>query len=463
MSKNEDTLKEGSSVRKTPSLESGSQELQELKKQITEELMKITDIDEDKLSGYIKFLENLDDTTLDNWIRGLVTELEERALPFLGLLGRSSHIPLSQKALKYLGSLQSQKSVDILTQIAETHPDKKVRKSARTNLYRLQSAGLAVKRPLDPEVAKSRERKVKHKPYQALMSNVDGSGSQLIIVAREMFAGDLHILQSVIHEEEGLKECRAMRGLTKKSFARLMEEMIERMRQEGAPDLTLVEIDYNYGMRLIVEAEKLNQTLGTEISPAYLSVKELFLESADLTVPPPIYQKLDAEKIKTQPHLLRGSAELISHPLLESWIFDIEKIKSYVDALKKQEETVLELSPQFIKEREEAVFDQALSTLFDEKHKLLYKERLEKTAYILFTKGEIEEAKKALAAALALDPQSRVPVKNHPLIVELVRRNITFLKEAEAGQLTEEGIERYYEERKKAREQSSLIITDLGF
>jgi hypothetical protein len=459
----EDTLKEASSVQGAASQEPGSQELSELKKQITEELMKITDIDEEKLSGYIKFLENLDEIPLNNLIQGLTRELEEKALPFLSLLGRSPQSKLSQKALESLGSIQSQKSVDILTQIAETHPDKKVRKSARTSLYKLQSAGLAVRRPLDPEVARSRERKVKHKPYEAMMSNVDGAGFQFVILAREMFAGDLYILQSVISEEEGLKECHGMRGLTKKSFVRFIDTLTERIRQEGLPNLTLVKIDYNYGVRLIVEAEKLNKTLGTEVPSAYLSVKELFLESADPTVPHPIYQVLDAEKIKSQPHLLSSSAELISHPLLESWFFAPEKIKNYANELKKQEETVLELSPQFIKEREEAIFDQALSALFDDKHKLLYKERLEKTAYILFTRGETEEAKKALAAALALDPQSRIPVKNHPLIVELVRRNITFLKEAETGELTEKDIEEYYEERKKARERSSLIITDLGF
>jgi hypothetical protein len=42
----------------------------------------------------------------------------------------------------------------------------------------------------------------------------------------------------------------------------------------------------------------------------------------------------------------------------------------------------------------------------------------------------------------------------------LTRRNITFYKESETDQLTEERIEEYYREREKVREQSSLIITD---
>lgn len=433
---------------------------EELKEQITEELMKITDIDEGKLSGYIKSLEELDDTELNELIVELSKELEERFLPFLALMGQGANTRIAFTAIESLGGLQSQKSVDILTQIAEGHLDKKIRKSARKSLFRLQSAGLAVKKLLDPDVARSRERKARHKPYQALMSNVDGTGSQLVILAREMLAGDLHTLQVILNEKEGIKDCHAVRGLTKKSFARFIETMLDKVQEENPFEMILEKIDYNYGIRLLTEAEKLNEALGTEVPAAYLSVKELFLESADPTVPNPIYRELDAEQIKAQSYFLSNSVELIVHPLLQSWMFDPKEIKKYVEELEKQEETVLELSPQFTKEREDAVFDQALLELFDETRKTLYKERLEKTAYLLFLQGEPEEAKKALAAAIALDPQTGVRIKDHPLMVELVRRNITFLKDSEAGKLTDERVEEYYEERAKV--QRSPIITDLN-
>jgi len=459
MPKDKDALREEPPVQGKTLSKSEAEKVEALKKQITEELVKITDIDEGKLSEYVNSLEGLQDTALAKLVSQLTAELEDKALPFLSILGQNPDARLSLGAIEYLGSVQSQKSVDILTQIAEGHPDKKARKSARKSLFRLQSAGLAVKKTPDPELTKSRERKARHKPYQAIMSNVDGTGSQLVVLAREMFAGDLHTLQAIVQDAEGIKECHAMRGLTRKSFARFIETMQERVRKESPSEMLLVKIDYNYGIRLLREAEKLNEALGTPVPDAYLSVKETFLESADPTVPNPIYREFDAEKIKTQPHLLNSSWELVTHPLLGSWLFDPEEIKKYAEALEKQQETVLELSPQFLKEQEDAIFHQALSELFDENRRVLYKGRLEKTAYILFLQGELENAKRALAAALALDPQSGLPVKNHPLIVELVRRNITFLKESQAGELTEEVVEKYYEQRAAA--QKSLIVTDL--
>jgi hypothetical protein len=441
--------------------QSETENTEKLKKQITEELLKITDISEEKLSVFIKSMETLDDKVLEDLITQLIKELEEQSLPLLSAMGRSPNTRVSLFAIENLGRIQSQKSVDILSQIAvEGQLDKKIRKAARTSLHRLHAVGLVVKKVVDPAIAKSRERKVKHKPYQAVMSNVDGAGSQLIILAREMFAGDLHILQAVINEQDGLKECHAKRGLTKKILARLIDTMPEVAREQDAPYTVLVKIDYNYGTRLIIEAEKRTESLGNPISQEYRSVKEIFLESADPTVQNPVYRELEAEKIKTQSYLLTRSADLVKHPLIEGWLFDSDKIEKYAEELEQQEETVLELSPQFVKEREDSVFDRALLELFDEKQRAFYKERLEKTAYILFIQEEIEEAKKALAAALALDLQAGVSIKNHPFITELTRRNITFYKESETDQLTEERIEEYYREREKVREQSSLIITD---
>jgi len=103
------------------------------------------------------------------------------------------------------------------------------------------------------------------------------------------------------------------------------------------------------------------------------------------------------------------------------------------------------LTPDQKNARVNSVFRSALEELFPEEKRLLWKRRLEETAYILLKTGKEKEARAAVCAAIDLEnPFS--PIDPNPFIWNLLLKSIYSLLETD------------YEEKKEG-EKTSLIVT----
>jgi hypothetical protein len=179
----------------------------------------------------------------------------------------------------------------------------------------------------------------------------------------------------------------------------------------------LVEADYDYAMSLVLDAEALSEE---DTPDDYLASKDLFGLHEAQAVENPVYQMLDAENLKNQPYFLRVSAELFQHDTFLSWHLPLDEIGEYGQELLDQDDTVLELSPQFQQERKEEVYQKLIEEKFDEEVLKRLTRRLEIMAYIFMLQENEDDAKKALTAAVTLENATDTQLKQHPFLRELI-------------------------------------------
>lgn len=379
---------------------------------IREELGKVVGIDQDILGQYAAFLGTMPAKSVENLLKTLKKELGEQTLPLLEAMVAVDDVKLVELGILQLGAVQSFKVAQLLAQIDEEHPNKKVRKAARKSLYKLKSAGIEVETSQKPLLRES-----KHQPYKSLMSAIDGSGTQLIMLAEEMLAGDLHVLQVVANEDTGIGDVYARRGMTKKMFANLPATFA---REAGGLQPMLAEADYAYARSLIAECEDIGIEAGEELSDEYLAVKDFFGLGDVEPVQNPVYDLIDTEALKQQQHFLRASPELFEVPTLLSWLLPVNETGEFAQELLDQEDGVIEVSPQFEQERKEGVYQKVIEAQFDEAAVARLRHRLEIMAYIFFLQEHHDNAKRALAAALELTDADTATLQNHPFVHQLV-------------------------------------------
>lgn len=390
--------------------------------QITTELAKVVDIDQDLLQRYVAFLRTMPGAEVESLLGSLKTTLDERLLPLLTLIAHDPKVDFAEYALGPLGAIHSLKAAQCLSDLNETHPDKKIRKAARRSLYKLKSAGIEVETTLKPLLGE-----VKHTPYKTLMSAVDGTGSQLMILSEEMLAGDLHLLQVIANDEKGIVEAFSRRGITKKMFTKLPETFARELANASP---MMVEADAAYVFSRLLELEALNATTAQDVPEDYSAMREFFgLDQAQTGLPNPIYTLLDVANLKEQPYFLRTSEDLFKQQAFLGWLLPINEMGDFAQQLLDQEDSVIELSPQFQQERKEEIYQKIVEAKFGADVIARLQRRLEIMAYIFFLQKQEESSKQALAAALALADTSAPALKGHPFIRKLILDSITIAQD----------------------------------
>ncbi len=383
---------------------------------ILAELAKVVGIDQEILKTYVEFLGTLKTGAVESMLKTLKDHLGEQLLPLLETMAYCPQKTIAEIGIGKLGTIHSFKAAQLLSDINDSHPDKKFRKAARKSLYKLQSAGIEIETSHKPLLGES-----KHQQYKSLISAVDGTGTQLIILSEEMLAGDLHLLQVIVSDEKGITECFSKRGTTKKMFAKLPETFA---RETDAMNPMFVEADYDYALSLVLDAERVSNDIAQELPESYVSMKEFFGLDQAQSVENPIYKVLDAENLKNQPYFLRTSEDLFQHSTFLSWLLPLKEMGEYAQEILDQEDSVLELSPQFQQERKEDVYQKVIEAHFGEEAVKQLQRRLEIMAYIFYLQKNEEEAKRALAAALAFIDMSKAALKRHPFLRRLILDSI---------------------------------------
>ncbi len=380
---------------------------------LSQELSKVVGLDQDLLHRCVEFLGGMKSQNVAAMLQTLKTSLGEQLLPLLEIMAQHDRAAIAELGIIGMGTVPSFKAAQLLADINETHADKKLRKAARKSLYKLKSVGIEVETTHKPLLRES-----KHLRYKAMISPIDGTGTQLIMLTQETIAGDLHFLQVVTSDEDGIVECSARRGMTKKMFEKLPENFA---RQMGSAEPMLVESDYDYAMSLALDAEERSEVIPDE----YLTNKELFELAQARPMQNPVHQQLDAETLKNQPYFLRASEELFQNDDFLSWHLPIDEMGEYAQELLDQDDTVIELSPQFQHEQQEEVYQKIVEAAFDEEMVKRLQRRLEIMAFVLMQQGKEDDAKKALTASVTLNDSPQERLKDHPFIHQLISTSLS--------------------------------------
>jgi hypothetical protein len=137
----------------------------------------------------------------------------------------------------------------------------------------------------------------------------------------------------------------------------------------------------------------------------------------------PIYHLINPEEVRGQPVWLVLSGQLLDVKEFQGWHVPPETVQKYREEVKHSGDSLIIVSPALQQERLEDVQKRALRETFGPDTCVRYRSRLEEMAYLLWQTKRPDEAKRALASALALQGEGVDPAE-HPFLRALFTRSV---------------------------------------
>ena len=265
----------------------------------------------------------------------------------------------------------------------------------KRSLYRLKSRGIAIEEA-SPGERISILRTLQAEAPKGFASAIDFLGQRLLVLVIPRIGRRWTVTQGVISDTEGLIDFSG-EEMTRKEFTRFFAEV-----QEKTP-FPFVDIEPSYAGFLLTQAYQL--TLEKKRTPpqGFLLVKGEIEDVRKEYKKPLIYSCLQVGEIAGDDWLLKKAEGLLKNDLFSSWNIEEDKIRPYADAVWEAEESKIILNQAQKEARFQEIYLKALSELFSEEKRFLFRRRLEEMAYVLFKLGRQEEAKISLAVAIDLE------------------------------------------------------------
>lgn len=346
------------------------------------------------------------------------------------VLGRDGDGDLAVAAR--LGGIAGADSAAVLRTLEDTAADKTVRKEAKRSLYRLENQGVSVERPA-PE---PRKLALGAPEVEGYLSTIDGRGDQLIWLTKPR-AGVLLHLFAVVNDPEGLKDLN-LAEVSRKGLRAIREELIEKH------EIHLIEADWRYCDLLIDRAFGWASARG-ESGGDYPGLRAQLIKEPVAAMEPPIYRHIDREAMLGDAKLLEESATLLDEKELRTWFLDRETVQPYLDELASVRDSPIVLTEAQQGERLSEIVAGAVGDVFGGDRRASWQRRLEEMAYFFHATDRPEQARKALAAALAIGTKEDGGC-GIPLFEQLCRTSVLAYWQLE-------------EQHRQEESQSSLVVT----
>jgi HEAT repeats len=380
-----------------------------------------------------------------------VTEMPlERRLAFISWLGssndpRAAHllIPLLEsqtskiasaaiEALEQLGSIAMDQTIPALNYILAASSNRALKQHARASLGRLTMHAS----PGAEDAAMSEARQHVLPPYEARISFIDGSGSQLIMLAWKRPDGLLKGMNVLYQDQWGIKDCYGIDEID----AQHWEELVVNLDEQG---FTGFVVPFAYARALVLEARALNKRTRRKLSVAYAVWRPL-VESEQIReghgdrsrAVPTMLEALQPDQATTE--LARRGDELYKASEFMSWLYEpVEDIDPYIRRY-WGETTPLDMvqakharkgSARKGRQKEkrallEELVGEAVKTLIDDKWRLLYAARLRRQAALFDFIGREEEVSLMRAVSAVLQPGSDIPIEEQAFPRIMMRLSI---------------------------------------
>jgi hypothetical protein len=329
------------------------------------------------------------------------------------LLGKGSEE--STRLAELMVTIPNQMTGRLLHRMFEVTQDKRVRKIIKRSLYRLKSKGIAVEEILSDK-EKPVLRPLQVEPKEGFASGIDSLGQRLLWLILPHPGRGLTVMHGIVSDQDGIVDF-SRDEMTRKGFRSFFEEV-----QEKNP-FSFVEMVPSYVAFLFTQVYQLNLQKGNS-SQDYLRAKSEIEDVKKDYAKPLIYSHLQADDIAGDDRMLKRGAELLKADAYSSWrIEEEEQIRPYADEVWEAEESKIVLNQAQKDARFQTIYLKALSDLFPEEKKSLYRRRLEEMAYVLLKLGKDEEAKISLSVAMDLEKPLN-PIQPNPFLFQLVIKSI---------------------------------------
>ena len=319
------------------------------------------------------------------------------------------------KIAERLAGIPDRKVAKLLQRMLEVSQEKRVRKMVKRSLYQLKSRGVPVEE-VYPGDRRSILQPITIEPPKGYASSIDSSGNQWLLLIIPRVGRGWVVMQGVTSENEGLADFSG-EEMSRKEFAAFFEDL---RKKKPFPFVEMeppyVAFRYHRAYRLMVERGKTPPQDYLLLKGEVDAIKKEFQR-------PLIYSYLPADRITDNDLILSKAKDLLKLELFSGWIIEEEKIRPYADAVWEAEESKIVLAPAQKEARFQEIYLKALSELFSEEGRLLYKRRLEEMAYFLLKSGRDADARTSLAAAIDLEKPIN-PIQPNPFLYQWVIQSI---------------------------------------
>jgi predicted component of type VI protein secretion system len=356
-----------------------------------------------QVEAFLEMMGEAPPEMVESHVRGMLAPLaDRRLLLMLTALLHNEHDDIVVAAIDAIEYMKEPATIPLLEERAQYDLSRKVRHAAENAALRLRM------RIGDPDEERAPWITPSPLPLAyCLLCTIDGSGGQVLFVAREQPDGDLQVLDLMFNDHEGIKDC----------FSAVVEEdeLDEMIHSFGSAEF--VDISLERARAEVIRAYQVTLDAGRRLPPAFLAWRS-WIEGEDSR---PIEEfPLPSLEPFRQAKLLTECAELVELEEFDFWFFNPDEVASFVPRYRKllRRGQANRGQAPF-----EALLDEAIKAVVDSNYRRLLPDRLRRQAWLLAQLYEEEEVSLwALAAAAALEEDVIV---EHPLLREMM--DISFL------------------------------------
>jgi hypothetical protein len=307
-----------------------------------------------------------------------------------------------QAAIDALGHSHEAAAAEVLSLVDAVSTDRALRKAARRELHRLRSSGIqappAAEAPPAPAATGHVEPTVA--VSEAWATDIDPSGARAVWLLGDRPLGGAWFAALLLNDLKGVLELSLV-DTTRKRFQR---ELAERRREPGA----WVKLPGDYAWRLVREAVDVGREQGTALPTRYRALREVFGEAPGPPERALVHETVSPAEAGFNPDWLDESQSLVREPEVTGWHIPVP------DALRARALEVARAQSSTLLVPGNTPEQQALHLLADAGREALtpplvraIRRRLEETAYIFAVTDRLTAARRAVAAARALEDGHR--------------------------------------------------------
>lgn len=332
-------------------------------------------------------------------------------------------------SLEQLGPAAAQQSIPALNYIIASSSNHTVKQHARAALGRLTMQSV----PGTEASAMAGVHLQQLPAYEARVSSIDGTGTQLIMLSWQRPDDLLKCVNVLYQDQWGIKDCYGVDEMNKERWDTIVNDL-------GEQGLGSFQVPFEYARALISEARALSKRMRHTLPIAY-SVWRPFLEgesspkkkgASTLLAP----RALDADTLALAQH----GDKLYQLPEFTSWLYEpLVHIEPYLirhwstkvfdtprpgkrnhkGAGRKEK-----VNENEARARLKALVSEAVNELVDDNWRLLYETRLRRQAALFGFSNREQDATLVGAVAAVLHPSSNVPVQEQAFLRAMIRISI---------------------------------------
>lgn len=286
-------------------------------------------------------------------------------------------------------------SMPVLQCVHDAFEQKDVRKAVRRKVFRLKEKGVEVPILVSDNPSPSFTLKSpQQEKAQAYVGPIDGTGSRGVFVCIPRLPSGYDVGIGLVSDETGMMQFQG----TTTSKKRMKELKVHLMEEMGIDIPTSV----SHAVTILENAYEKSLGDSLQIPSDYLPLRSRILSHGTVLAHPPVYdvesEIPDPEQVLTPSRLQK----LFDHPAMRTWIIRPDEMESLLEILQESEEGPILLSDVQKKERIQSIKEKWLEEHFPASRLNLLVSRFEEMAYVFHGLGEIQYARLALSAAVAV-------------------------------------------------------------